>query len=418
MEWNHPLKERAGGGELVGFRVFRIRTPKRTRETLAKLYMDVTAGRGRSKMLYYYIEEWKKAYEEVKSMREQAGKRTPPRPPPIILLVRFITPDGERRGDNNAPCVIDLRRAELRIPSYSIKIPLIPSLIRALIEENKLLPRPDFVLQLTARGKLRIIAKRAPPHPQLSTPLRVIAIDENSAHGFAVAAFDFDDRGCKLAYFEKLRPPNHGYRRQLAAALQSFASAPTKEKRTQLSQLLPEELAKALTPERARELTALARRKERRLNNTFVQRFTALVRELVREAAKEGRAAVILIDPINCESLRGTGLQGTLLRARRALENLARYEGTPFIELRATGKQCPLCGSWSIEVKRTRRARVYECRQCGIMWDRDKGATFNLVTKYFEKMKKERRDGTSALAAQALVSLKEWLSKHSKALER
>ena len=140
------------------------------------------------------------------------------------------------------------------------------------------------------------------------------------------------------------------------------------------------------------------------------------MRELVREAAKEGRATVILIDPINSESLRGTGLQGTLLRARRALENLARYEGTALIELRASGKQCPHCGSWGTEVRRTRCARVYECHRCGVAWDRDKGALYNLVTKYFEKMKKERY--TSALAAQALASLKQWLSEHPRALER
>jgi len=273
------------------------------------------------------------------------------------------------------------------------------------------------VLQLTARGKLRIIAKRAPPLPQLNTPLRVIVIDENSAHGFALAVFDFD-HGCKLAYYEKLRPENHGYRRQLTALLQSFANAPSGEKRTQLSQLLPEELAKALTPELAHELTHTARRKERRSNDEFVRRFTAHVRKLVREAHRRGAAVVILVDPINSETLRGTGLQGTLLRARRSLANLAHYEGTPYIELRATGKQCPLCGSWSIEVKRTRRARVYECRRCGVAWDRDKGALYNLVTKYFEKKKKERHYGTSALAERALASLKEWLSKHSKALER
>jgi len=102
VEWNHPLKEEAGAGE-PGFRVFRIRTPRHKREALAKLYRDVTTNRGRSKMLHYYIEEWKKTCEEVKRSREQAGKRTPPRPPPLFLLVKFITPkDGEVRGNKNA----------------------------------------------------------------------------------------------------------------------------------------------------------------------------------------------------------------------------------------------------------------------------------------------------------------------------
>jgi uncharacterized protein (DUF2267 family) len=414
MGRDHPLKEGAGVGE-PGFRVWKLRVNKDNRKRLEEVFRDVVSNRAKVKGLYYYIEEWESAFKAALEARERAGKRTPPRPPPLILLVKFIMPDGEERGNTAAPCVIDLRKGELRIPSYGIKIPLRPSLVRALIEENELEARPEFVLQLTAHGKLRIIAKRAPPHPQLNTPLRVIAIDENSAHGFALAAFDFEDRGCKLAYYEKMRPENHGYRRMLSAHLQSFASAPNGEKRTQLSQLLPEELAKALVPELAHELARQARRKERRSNDEFVRRFTAHVRELVREAAKEGRAAVILIDPINSESLRGTRLQGTLLRARRALENLARYEGTAFIELRASGKQCPYCGLWGIEVGRTTRSRMYKCRKCDMEWDRDKGAVYNLTIAYFEKLRREWRGNEAA--ERALASLKQWLKKHPKALE-
>ena len=170
---------------------------------------------------------------------------------------------------------------------------------------------------------------------------------------------------------------------------------------------------KALTPELAHELARQARRKERRSNDDFVRRFAALVRELLRKAAKEGRAAVILVDPINSETLRGTELQGTLLRARRALENLARYEGTPYIELRATGKQCPHCGSWGTEVRRTMRSRIYKCWRCGTVWERDKGALCNLAAEYFEKLRKRGNE----TAERALASLKQWLKKHPKALE-
>jgi len=221
--------------------------------------------------------------------------------------------------------VVDLRRGELRIPSYRIYISLPTSLAKTLIEENGLELRPDFVLQVTSSGKLRLIARRSQSCGSGELPLRIIAVDENSRYGFTIAVFNFSDCGCKLAWFEKLRPPNHGYRRQLAALLQGFADAPSEEKRTQLYQLLPEELVKALTPERARELARQTRRKERRLNDAFVQRFTALVRKLVREARSRGASVIVLADPIDNETLRGTGLQGTLLRARRALENLCRY---------------------------------------------------------------------------------------------
>jgi hypothetical protein len=73
----------------------------------------------------------------------------------------------------------------------------------------------------------------------------------------------------------------------------------------------------ALTTERARELAEAARARERRLNNAFVQELAARVRRLVREARQQGMGVLILIDPINPDSLRGTSLQGTLLRARR-----------------------------------------------------------------------------------------------------
>ena len=409
MEGNHPFGKGAG----AGFRVWKIRVNKDNREILKKVFRDVTSKKAKTKGFLRYIEEWENTLKEVLEARARARKRTPPLPPPVFLLVRFVVADGKERGNKNAPCIIDLKRGELRIPSYGIRLKLRASLVKALAEENELTPRPDFVLQLTARGKLRIIAKRALPPPELRAPLRVIAVDENSRYGFAIAAFDFEDRGCKLAYFEKLRPESHGYKRQLAAALQSFASAPSGDRRTRLSQLLGQELANGLTPERARELAALARRKERRLNDAFVRRVTAVVRRLVREAAKEGRAAVILVDPIDYKSLEGTGLQGTLLRARRALENLARYEGAFFVEARASGRQCPHCGSWGTEVRRTARARVYKCWRCGAVWDRDKGALCNLAAAYFEKLRKHG-NGT---AERALASLKQWLKRHPRALE-
>jgi hypothetical protein len=112
-----------------------------------------------SKYLVYYADEWVEMYENAKRMREEAGKRTLPKTP-LLIPVRFVMPDGSTRGDNNAPCVVDLRRGELRIPSYGIVQRLRKSLVRALVEENNLEPRPDFVLQVTRRGLLRLIASR------------------------------------------------------------------------------------------------------------------------------------------------------------------------------------------------------------------------------------------------------------------
>jgi hypothetical protein len=100
-------------------------------------------------------------------------------------------------------------------------------------------PRPEFVAQLTSRGQLRIIAKRAPQPRAPEVPLKVIAVDENSRYGFTVAVFDFDERGyCRLTLFEIFRLPNHGFREEVVSALKSYADKPRPEARRQLSELL------------------------------------------------------------------------------------------------------------------------------------------------------------------------------------
>jgi hypothetical protein len=38
-------------------------------------------------------------YEEVKKKRREARKRTLPKTPPLLVLVRFVMPDGSVRGD-------------------------------------------------------------------------------------------------------------------------------------------------------------------------------------------------------------------------------------------------------------------------------------------------------------------------------
>jgi hypothetical protein len=142
-----------------------------------------------SKYPTYYAEEWEKMLENVKMLRKEAGKRTPPKAPLLSILVRFMMPGGSVRGNKNAPAVIDLRKGELRIPSYGVVQKLRKSLIEALIEENMLEPRPDFVLQVTRRGFLRLIASRY-VRASVALPLRIIAIDENSPNGEALGVWD------------------------------------------------------------------------------------------------------------------------------------------------------------------------------------------------------------------------------------
>jgi hypothetical protein len=231
-----------------GFRVWKIRVNKVNKDRLKVLYNNVIRKRYGNipKGLLYYTEEWEKIFENAKRMREEAGKRTLPKTPPLPLLVRFIMPDGEVRGNTAAPAVIDLRRGELRIPSYGVVQRLRKSLVRALVEENSLDPRPDFVLQVTRRGFLRIVAHRR-LRARLELPLKIATIDENSRHGHSLAYWYIDEAKAAITYFEKLRPANHGYKRGVAALLQSFADKPCEETKRQLAKFLPPEALKTLT---------------------------------------------------------------------------------------------------------------------------------------------------------------------------
>jgi len=249
---------------------------------------------------------------------------------------------------------------------------------------------------------LRIIAKRAPEPRPPEVPLRVIAIDENSRYGFVVAVFDFDERGyCRLTRFEIFKPPNHGYREKVVSALKSYADKPAGALES-VRELLPF----TPTPGDAERLAERTLARKRRLNDAFIETLVAGVRELVREALQEGAAVVILVDPIDAESLQGTPLQGTLLRVRERLRNLARYEGAHFAEIRASGKLCPLCGAEG----RENGHRVFKCPRCGVAWDRDRAAAVNLVLRYLKALYREEcQDANLIRLADAMRA---WLKRH------
>jgi hypothetical protein len=368
-----------GGGLRGGFRVFRVHVDSENLPRLRQLFRDFVDGRARVKGALRYRDEWLKEWRNVLKMREEASKRTVPNPPAITLLVRFVMPDGSARGNTAAPCVIDLRRRELRVPSYNVKVPLRGSIVEALVEENELNPRPEFTLQVTRRGFVRIIAHRElyPQPLKEGTKLRLICIDENSSYGFVVAVFDYD-RKWRLVSFGKHNPPNQGYRERVISLLQSFADKPAREARNALAQRLD----LALTPERARELAEETKRKERKENDEFIRQLIGDLRKILREARKRNMHVAVLADPINPDTLRGTPLQRTLLRARRHLRNLARYEGAEFRLLRSSGKQCPICGSWGVEVA----PRTHRCPKCGITWDRDRCAVLRPPLLYLEQL--------------------------------
>jgi len=364
-----------------------------------------------SKYLTYYAGEWIEMYENVKKMRREAGKRTLPRTPPLLIPVRFVMPDGRERGNRNAPAVIDLRKGELRIPSYSVRVKLRRSLVRALVEENSLEPRSDFVLQVTRRGFLRLIASRY-VRASVALPLRIIAIDENSLNGEALGVWDVLKSGRVVrSRYEEVMPTNRGFVDKTAALFQG-AAAGKAEVLEEVKELLREagksgaEIAALLAPEKLAEVAASTKGREERLNKAFAEELVSLVRRLVREARARGWSTAIVIDPINAESLKGSELQRTLLKPRRLLRNLALYEGAKLKLYRVSGKRCPNCGSWGVEVAHRR----YKCPRCGIEWDRDKCATFWLAKRFLdEPFKEESSDET-------YVDITGWLEKHPRGL--
>ncbi|MCC6004389.1 MAG: hypothetical protein LM590_08630, partial [Thermofilum sp.] len=287
-----------------GFRVFRVRVSSENLPKLKRFFQDFADGKTRTKGALCYRDEWLEEWGNVLKMREEAGKRTAPNPPAITLLVRFTMPDGSARGNTAAPCVIDLRRRELRVPSYNVKVPLRESIVEALVEENELNPRPEFTLQVTRRGFLRVIAhKEAYSALGRGGRLRLVCVDENSSYGFVVAVFDYDGKW-RLTHFRIYRPPNHGYRERVISLLQSFADKPSREAREALARI-----PLAMTPERARKLSALAKRRERRENDEFIRRLVGDLRKVVREARSANMHVAVLVDPIDSNTLRGTPLQ-------------------------------------------------------------------------------------------------------------
>jgi hypothetical protein len=398
------VEKRNGTTPGPGRRVWKIKVNRVNKDRLKVLYNDVIHKRNGNipKGLLYYAGEWDKMFENSKRQREEAGKRTLPKAPPLLVPVKFVMPDGTMRGDKNAPAVIDLRRGELRIPSYGVRVPLRKSLVRALVEENLLGPRPDFVLQVTRKGFLRLIASSAPPRKDASA-LLLICMDENLGHGLYTTLIRFDGEKVKVVRGPTFKPPNAALLRAISAQLQSAADAGVTVELRALIQRAYEELGERreveggelyAAPDRLRELKRRIGAKEKRLNEEWRNRVVSWVRSVVR--ANADARAVVLVDEVTAETAR------LMRRVTKRLRNLCAYEGAEYVPLRASGKYCPRCGVKGVEVAH----RVYKCPRCGLEWHRDRCATFALALAYAKITKSE-----------ALYrALLEWLAKHPRAL--
>ncbi|MEM2275138.1 MAG: hypothetical protein QXD46_07215 [Thermofilum sp.] len=414
--------EKKAPGE--GFRVFRVKLNRRVRGELAKLHQRLAArDPSLPKSAFRYLESWEEERAAVLEMREQAGKRTPPRrDPPYYLLVKVIK-DGKRiHGSKGASVVVDLDRGELRIPCAGIRIPLKPGLVRALEGELRLDPKPELVVQLTCRGRLRIIAHRSPPKwwafreecadfsvVRLEPPVRVVAVDVNSVYGLTIVVFDVTESGLRVPKSPmRWQPPNDTLFLTMATVLRKIARGlppepprGASEEELQRWQWALERVRRletrvgALTTERADRLRCQLERAARIARRRWARKVVHELRQLIREA---GGRAVIAIDVPDPESLRNSRLQKTYLRVTKLVKNLCAYEGALYRRVRASGRACPLCSSWAFEVGH----RYYQCPKCGITFDRDYGASFTAALR--------------VLPPTLADELRKWLKAHPKAL--
>jgi hypothetical protein len=356
---------------------------------LRQLFKDIIDMRVRTKGMLVYREAWISEWQNVMKMVKEAGRRTVPNPPAVYLPVRFKMPDGIR-GNKNSPCVVDLSKCELNIPSYDVKVKLRKVPCRELIEENCIEARPDFVVQITRKGFLRLIAKReniGRKQDMEQQRTLLICFDENTSHGLVSTLVNFDGENIKVARGPTFKPPNATFPRRVSAKLQSIVGNKTIHY-----------FGLWLTPERTKDLIREIGNKEKRLNKQWKKGVVAWLRKQIREAKREDREVVILID----EVVGSTMHNGLIRRVSKLLRNLANYEGAEYLSLRASGKYCPRCRVRGMEVAQ----RIFRCQKCGLEWNRDRMATFVLALAYAKITKNEALH----------KALLKWLEEHPKAL--
>ncbi|MEM1632440.1 MAG: hypothetical protein QXX83_09960 [Thermofilum sp.] len=416
-----PEKSEAPG---EGFRVFRVELNRRVRGELAKLHQRlIQRDPSLPKNAFRYHESWENEDANMREMREQAGKRSPPKRRAAYYLLAKVVKDGKRiHGSKGASVIVDLGRGELRIPCAGIRIPLKPGLVKALEGELRLDPKPELVVQLTCRGRLRIVAHRSPPRwwlyreecadfaaVRLQPPVRVVGVDLNSVYGITFTVFDVTEEGVRVPKSPfRLQPPNDTLYLAEAAVLRKIAQGlpPTplnnaSEEELQLWQWALERVRRleertgTLTTERADRLRCQLEQAARLARKRWARKVVHELRQLVREAS--GRA-IIAVDVPDSESLRNSRLQKTYLRVEKLVKNLCRYEGALYRRVRASGRVCPLCSRWCEEVGH----RYYQCPKCELVFDRDYGASFTAALR--------------VLPPTLADELRKWLKAHPKAL--
>jgi len=398
------------------------REPERFSEELVEGASRIA---GLPKGLLWYAAEWRRMVAEARGKSKRHSRFTPP---PVPLLVKVVGNGEVLHGATNALAVLNTSRNELRVPSAGIAIRLRPSLVRAVLEDIERFGDVGLTLQLTAKGRLRLVAHRNVRSAWWGGDgkLAIVAVDMNSSHELYLMAFAFDGE-VRLLTQRVFKPPNTTMLRLLAAIMTSYSELGcwgeaverfrerrdvrrlqregrgyAAEEALRLAERLRAELN--LTPERAQRVAGQASRKVKKVNEDWVRATLKELRVLVRKLRDQGYIVVIVADVPQAESLRGSQLQRTLLRVAERLENMAWYEGARWFqpENNVSGRRCPLCGKEGVEVQR----RYYKCPKCGLVYGRDWAATFNATKLYLRACKAEKQ----------LEALSQWLQSHPRAL--
>ena len=318
---------------------------------------------------FYYVFEAARVFEE--NLIKWWPWRPPPRPP-VLAWVEFYERGQRLYGSRGAPLRVDLSSGTVRlvvgreVAKWEVK----PRKLRSLREEV-LRAREHgikFITLIPSHLKYIVITAFREARSQLGTGVLVVALDLNSHYGTAIVIASASADGVKVHAMIRMKPPNHGGRRRVAARLQHLA--------TSLKVSIPLEKRKEYFEEARR-----VRRREKLLNEAFINSIVALARRWVRWANEKGFMPIIIVDKPDPQSLQGTPLQCTLLRVCKKLENLAAYEGALYWEIRVSGRRCPLCGAKG--VKDRENGRRYRCEGCGVTFDRDFSASHRLVLKAF-----------------------------------
>ena len=280
-----------------------------------------------------------------------------------LLRVRIVENGVIVAGGRGGPVVFDLSKREVRFQRKVIA--LMPESTTRAIKEDIQRFKLKFIVQFTEK-KIHLIAFHDYRRPIIdSMPFLIITIDVNSRHGFTVRGFLFRSSGVSIVARLSLRPCNHSLRWKEIRKLQHLYDVSGKYEYYKLLKAIHSRI--------------------KRLNGEFKKRVVHELRKIIRCF---NVPTVIIVDVPYDWGLRNTSLQRTLLKAVKAIRNMAYYENCIYIEKRASGKKCPLCGSWMREYKKTRHTRLYQCNQCNLIIDRDINTCYRLglwVLKCFLK---------------------------------